>query len=80
MHVKYHKFWLVKYHNISSLDMVVCFDLSSTLHAIFKGNKLQNIANLMPPDCTEALNLTFPSKLEQYVGLNRHSLFLYVSN
>ena len=63
--VKYHKFWLVKYLSISSLDMVVCFDLSSTLDAIFKGNELQYIANLMPQDCTEALNLTFTSKSGQ---------------
>ena len=64
MLVKYHKFWLVNYHNISSLDMVVCFDLSSTLHAIFKGNELQNLANLnpMPPNCTKALNLNLSSK------------------
>ena len=79
MLVKYHTFLLVKYHNVSSLDMVVCFDLYSTLHAIFKRNELQNIANLMSPDCTEALNLTLTSKSGQYVGLNRHRIFLYVS-
>ena len=31
----------------------------------------------MPPDCTEAAILTFTSKLGQFIGLNRHILFLY---